>query len=527
MGVYIKAKASGPSLDPDAEAFLTAASITDSTQKNAINNLVVNMKAAGIWSKMKAVYPFIGGTASTHKWNLKDPQDTNAAFRLVFFGGWTHTANGVQANGTNGYANTFFVPSAQYAVDNNHHISVYSRLNQTQNDVELGSYDGTRALQLRVFFNNATEFYSNNLAPVNPADTNSVGNYIANRIGTAVKIFKNNTTLGSFTNAANGRPTVSLFLANSNNFGSPNSGLYSNKQFAFASIGDGLTDTEALVFNQIVEGYQYELSRNVNPVNANYYNTAYNNETNAFLYASEITDDTQKTAVDTLITDLKTANIWTKMKAIYPFVGGTASTHKWNLKDPQDTDAAFRLVFNGGWTHDANGVQGNGVNGYADTKFNPSTAYSVVDNGHFSIYSRLNQSAVDVDLGVVTGGNNYFSLAIYRSDQSARTFYNINISSAANIIDTNSVGFYNGTRIGTAQKGFKNGVIHVNSTVSGGNRPTSNVYISTINSGGPNSGLYSNKQYAFASIGDGLTDTEAADFYTAVQNFNTTLNRQV
>jgi hypothetical protein len=38
---------------------------------------------------------------------------------------------------------------------------------------------------------------------------------------------------------------------------------------------------------------------------------------------------------------------------------------------------------------------------------------------------------------------------------------------------------------------------------------------------------WSNRQYSFASIGDGLTDTEAANFYTAVQAFQTTLGRQV
>jgi len=38
---------------------------------------------------------------------------------------------------------------------------------------------------------------------------------------------------------------------------------------------------------------------------------------------------------------------------------------------------------------------------------------------------------------------------------------------------------------------------------------------------------YSNAEIAIASIGDGLTDTEAANFYTAVQAFQTTLSRQV
>ena len=42
-----------------------------------------------------------------------------------------------------------------------------------------------------------------------------------------------------------------------------------------------------------------------------------------------------------------------------------------------------------------------------------------------------------------------------------------------------------------------------------------------------NNDLYSAKECAFASIGDGLTDTEAANFYTAVQTFQTTLSRNV
>ena len=88
-------------LDLDALAFLTAAGITDSTIISAINTLVVSLKNFGIWTKMRAIYPFVGGTALTHKWNLKDPRDLDIAFRLVFSGGWTHSSTGALANGTN------------------------------------------------------------------------------------------------------------------------------------------------------------------------------------------------------------------------------------------------------------------------------------------------------------------------------------------------------------------------------------------------------------------------------------------
>jgi hypothetical protein len=97
--------------DYDALLFLSAASISNSTQRLAINYLTFSLKLNGLWDKLNAIYPFVGGTATTHKFNLKNPLDTNAAFRLSFVGGWTHSASGVLPNGTNAYANTFCVNS--------------------------------------------------------------------------------------------------------------------------------------------------------------------------------------------------------------------------------------------------------------------------------------------------------------------------------------------------------------------------------------------------------------------------------
>ena len=46
-------------IDSDANTFLTAASITNSTQRNAINKLVIDLKYYGLWTKQKALYPFV------------------------------------------------------------------------------------------------------------------------------------------------------------------------------------------------------------------------------------------------------------------------------------------------------------------------------------------------------------------------------------------------------------------------------------------------------------------------------------
>ena len=90
--------------DDDALAFLSAASITDPNERSAVNNLVVQMKNHGIYSQMEAVYPFVGGSASSHKFNLLDPQDSDAAHRINFYGGWSHSSKGPYADGVNAYA---------------------------------------------------------------------------------------------------------------------------------------------------------------------------------------------------------------------------------------------------------------------------------------------------------------------------------------------------------------------------------------------------------------------------------------
>jgi hypothetical protein len=43
----------------------------------------------------------------------------------------------------------------------------------------------------------------------------------------------------------------------------------------------------------------------------------------------------------------------------------------------------------------------------------------------------------------------------------------------------------------------------------------------------PQNGAYGTKQFAFATIGLGLSGTDALNFYTAIQTFQTTLGRNV
>jgi len=109
--------------DADANAYFLAAGITDQTIIDDLTPRFVSLKSSGLWDKILAWYPFKGGTASSNKYNAKDPRDLDAAFRLTFFGGWVHSAGGSLPNGTNAYANTHLIPDNEGLTNTDNHLS--------------------------------------------------------------------------------------------------------------------------------------------------------------------------------------------------------------------------------------------------------------------------------------------------------------------------------------------------------------------------------------------------------------------
>ena len=210
-----------------------------------------------------------------------------------------------------------------------------------------------------------------------------------------------------------------------------------------------------------------------------------------------------------------------------------AAAYKYNLKDPQDTDAAFRLKIFGTWTFTPTGAKGNGTNAYMDSGFNPS-AQSINNNTHISYYSRSNIQEAAAEIGIFKAPYdrlsmelNYYYLGVSYGFNSDQYNYATGRVSAAN---TNTQGFYIGSRTNsTTHKAFKNNSqIGTTNTGSSGNVSNiiGNIYIGGTNGSG-SAPTYSSKQCAFASIGDGLTDAEALAFYNIVQQFQTSMNRQI
>jgi hypothetical protein len=245
-------------------------------------------------------------------------------------------------------------------------------------------------------------------------------------------------------------------------------------------------------------------------------------DANAFISAAAITDATQKSAIDKLVVDLKGYGIWTKMKAIYPFCGGTAAQHKFNLKTPIDSDSAFRLTFSGGWLHSNNGILSNGTNTFADTKLIPNLI-TAQNSFSYGVYSRTNVDQLSVDIGCVDSGG-ISTMLLSRFGNIFQTLINSGVQ-YTNSANTNSLGFFVGNRTASnVIKNYKNGALLTTGNIGSGGNNNKSVYIGNTNH---TINYPSTRQYAFSFISDGLTDTEAANYYTAVQAFQTTLGRNV
>jgi len=503
--------------DYDALLFLSAAGITDPTQRLAINYLTFSLKVNGLWDKCNAIYPMVGGTAVTHKFNLKNPADTNAAFRLLFTGGWVHSANGALPNGVNTFANTFFNTSVS-GVQNSHHLSYYSRTDANTGQVEIGLQVLPNQNLLQIRTSNITYYVINNGSPyATAADTDSRGYYMANR--TAVNVvngWKNGVKVASGTTSTNGRPNNNIYLgANNNNGVTAN---YSTKECEFATIGSGFTDSEAAAFYNIVQTFQIILGRSIGT------QTVSDPDAQAFINAAVIVDQVQANAINTLVIDLKANGLWAKLKAIYPFVGGTATTNKFNLKDPRDLDAAFRLSFVGGWVHSDNGSTPNGTNAYANTFYNCSTE-STVSNACFGAYSRTNS---------ITGTQVY---GAFTNTNTVRMFHNFSSPNIQIVANPGGIGYTPNVSTGfflsrressTLNQSYRNGVSGGISTVSTTNLPTFNFYFGATNNNGTTN-YYTTHQLAFGVLGGNatITDADSLTLYNIVQTFQTNLSRQI
>jgi len=241
--------------DPDAQNFIAAAGITDIVQKTAINNFVAQLKDSLLWDKFMAIYPMIGGTQESIKWNLKDPRDLDAAFRLTIYGTPTYSSTGVVFPANSDYADTHFTDNLFTYNDNS--ISYYSLTQNTVDGYDMGCIDYAPPYnELSIYHSfDASDWFGYTGYAVTPSDTR--GLFMFSSTATDVKRYENgintesrgSSPVSGFTN----KPILIGIVVQAISGG--------HRECALATIGRGLSDRQAMAFYTIAQAYETKLGR--------------------------------------------------------------------------------------------------------------------------------------------------------------------------------------------------------------------------------------------------------------------------
>jgi len=237
----------------------------------------------------------------------------------------------------------------------------------------------------------------------------------------------------------------------------------------------------------------------------------------------EITGHEMWLAVDSFVLALVDAGHWERMKAIYPFIGGSAAAHSINLKSP----AQYNTTWHGGIVHDATGVKFGGVNGYGDPGFINPTNFNSASDCHVSVYSRADFPYKYIlgngDPGSTSGG-------ILAAMSSSVCYYAVNSDNYGGTPINHAKGLLTLTRPNSANQAFYKRAIDQNvnhmelravATVVPGK-----LYFGALNqNSGDVPGYYSEAHLSCVTIGDGLSEVQNQSLYEIIEAFQVALNR--
>ena len=248
---------SGGGVDADAQSFFTASGVTDLTQKNAVNQLVLDLKSNNLWSKIKALYPVVGGNATAHSYNLKN----TAQYQLTFSSGWTHASTGMLPNGTSAYADTNFNSSLLSL--NSSTLLLYTSTNSDGVFVDMGNTDNVSENIILVKNGSSTLLATNSAIGnrIAVSNTDSRGLYLLTRTASnVVKYFKNSSLINSSTAASYSTINRNVWISGWNNVNSVF--YYSPRNVISSAMADGLNDTESVNLSNAINTFNTTLGRN-------------------------------------------------------------------------------------------------------------------------------------------------------------------------------------------------------------------------------------------------------------------------
>ena len=265
---FMNTQAGGGGGDADATAYLsavtTAGGSTDATIDAAVDTLFVDLKAAGVYTKLISFYPIIGGIQASHAIN----GNLNATYDLTYSGTWTHSADGQMIAGTSSgpYALTNYIVNTGTSAGQTKNFSMGTYVNtNTDNiasyEVDMGALSGNGVYRVSAGWTagNYSSAYIGGQAAASQNPRGGAGMYVGTRNISAVKLIFNGSTINSRTQVSEDSSVYPITLGAQYN---GTTGTFSSsKRAAFAFISEYLTDAEVSDLYDAVQTCQVSLGR--------------------------------------------------------------------------------------------------------------------------------------------------------------------------------------------------------------------------------------------------------------------------
>lgn len=250
--------------DADAQAFfdrVTAAGGTlNITEQDAVNTVVLTLKANSVWSLMTALYPMVGASAAACAQNL-----ISADFTGTFSSGWTYASNGVTPNGTSAYFNTYFEVWPTQPDTDSLAFSTYINTPASIGSMQMGAIGGNNTQNmLSARWTSTTNYLSiNGYGTTQQSELSAVTGFLGvSRTNSAdFNYFKGNSLTATVICASVSVGYLyPMMMGASNGFGgSPL--YYDTARICWGHMSSGLTDSQMTVLANASIALQVALSR--------------------------------------------------------------------------------------------------------------------------------------------------------------------------------------------------------------------------------------------------------------------------
>lgn len=242
-------------------------------------------------------------------------------------------------------------------------------------------------------------------------------------------------------------------------------------------------------------------------------------EANAFLARTSGLDATHTNAYGALIDGLVADSIWSKLDMLHIYATQDSTTALLNL-----VSTSFNGTANGSptFTTDRGYTGATGTSVYINPGFQPSAGGHLytANSCHASAWSLTNSNSGTAILGCFDSANGT-NTDIYPQYSDNNAYGRINSGAIAGVSVADSLGHYISNRPdSTTAISYKDGSsILSNGSAAATTLSTRSILILSLNSNGTVAG--SPRQVAMASIGAGLTGTDATNFYNRLRTFMT------